>query len=126
MWWHIDFKCTIKYNGVLTDIIEVPDGDLVGESNPEKYAELFKQINADYFELKAYVWVGYSKSRMKIENMPRHDEIVEFANKVIASYPELKIIDEKKESRVVLLAKQDNPNRIMKFDSWDYFLNYFY
>ncbi|MFA5141390.1 MAG: 4-demethylwyosine synthase TYW1 [Candidatus Woesearchaeota archaeon] len=84
--------------------------------HPEKYAKLFKKIDADFFELKAYMWVGYSRTRLKIESMPFHEDIIEFANLIIKHYPELKIIDQKKESRVVLLAKNDSKDRIMKFD----------
>lgn len=82
---------------------------------PEKYAELFKNINADFFELKAYVWVGHSRKNLPIESMPKHEDIIKFAKEIIKNYPELKIIDEKKESRVILLAKQNTKNRIMKF-----------
>ncbi len=81
---------------------------------PEKYAELIKKYKPMYVEAKAYVWVGYSRERLKIENMPRHEEIVEFAEK-LAELSGYKIIDEKKESRVVLLAKQDHKDRVMKF-----------
>lgn len=83
---------------------------------PEKYAEIFKNIGADFFELKAYVWVGYSRHRLDIESMPKHEEIVQFAEEIVRHYPELKIIGEKKESRVVLLAKKDRKDRIMRFD----------
>ncbi len=83
---------------------------------PEKYAELFKDINADFFELKAYVWVGYSRERLAIENMPRHEEIMQFAKEIIEHNPELKIIDEKENSRVVLLMRQDSKDRVMNFD----------
>jgi tRNA wybutosine-synthesizing protein 1 len=81
---------------------------------PEKYAELLKDIDADYFEFKAYVYVGHSQYRLDISNMPRHPEIVEFASKV-ARLAGMKIIDEKKESRVVLIAKEDKKDRIMEF-----------
>ncbi|MBS3113129.1 4-demethylwyosine synthase TYW1 [Candidatus Woesearchaeota archaeon] len=82
---------------------------------PEKYAELFKKIEANFFELKAYVWVGHSRKRLAQESMPMHHEIVEFAKMIIKNYPDLKIIDEKAESRVVLLAKKDFNGRIMRF-----------
>ncbi len=82
---------------------------------PEKYAELFKTINADFFELKAYVWVGHSRERLPIESMPKHEDIQNFAKQIIKHYPELKIIDEKKESRVVLLSKEDSKDRKLKF-----------
>lgn len=83
---------------------------------PEKYAEMFKNIDADFFELKAYVWVGYSRKKMPIESMPTHEEIKEFANKIVEAYPDLKFIDEKVNSRVVLLMRKDKPDRIMKFN----------
>ena len=69
---------------------------------PEKYAELIKKYKPKYVECKGYVWVGFSRKRLKKENMPLHKEIREFAKK-IAKYSNYKIIDEKEQSRVVLL-----------------------
>lgn len=71
----------------------------------EGYAGLFNQIDADFFELKAYVWVGHSRDRLNIENMPRHEEVVSFANDILKFCPDLKIVAEKHESRVVCIAK---------------------
>lgn len=71
---------------------------------PEKYATLIKKYKPKYVECKSYMFVGYSKKRLKKENMPLHKEIKEFAKK-IAKYSGYKIIDEKEESRVVLLSK---------------------
>lgn len=80
---------------------------------PEKYAKLVEN-KSDFVEPKAYVWVGYSRQRLEIKNMPLHKEIKDFAKK-IAKNSNLKIIDEKKESRVVLLMEKDRKDRIMKF-----------
>jgi len=82
--------------------------------NPEGYADLIKKANPAFIELKAYMWVGHSRERLEIENMPLHPEIVEFAKKV-AKAADMKIIDEKPESRVVLLMKEDRKDRIMEF-----------
>jgi tRNA wybutosine-synthesizing protein 1 len=82
---------------------------------PEKYAKLIKDIDFDFLECKAYVWVGHSRDKLNIEAMPFHEDIVEFAKEIIKYFPELKIIDQKKESRVVLLAKQNKIDRILKF-----------
>jgi len=71
---------------------------------PEKYAMLIKKYKPRYVECKAYMWVGYSQKRLKMENMPSHEEIKEFAKK-IAKHSGYKIKDEKKESRVVLLSR---------------------
>ncbi|MCX6709391.1 MAG: 4-demethylwyosine synthase TYW1 [Candidatus Woesearchaeota archaeon] len=82
--------------------------------SPEKYAELIKTANPLFVEAKAYMYVGYSRQRLKIENMPRHSEILEFS-KEIARHSGYKIIDEKENSRVVLLMQKDFSGRIMKF-----------
>jgi len=81
---------------------------------PEKYANLIMKAEPLFVEAKGYVWVGRSRLRLELKNMPRHKEIVEFAKK-IAEFSDYKIIDNKKESRVVLLMKKDFKGRIMKF-----------
>lgn len=74
--------------------------------HPELYARILKDVKTDFIEIKAYMWVGYSRERLRQENMPLHSEIREFAEK-IAKELNLKIADEKKESRVVLLKKSN-------------------
>lgn len=78
----------------------------------EKYAELIKKANPQFLEIKAYVWVGYSRYRLDINAMPVHDEIKKFASE-IAKLAGYKIVDEKPESRVVLLAKEDKERVIL-------------
>jgi len=81
---------------------------------PEQYAKLIKIAGPTFVEVKAYMHVGYSKQRMEIKNMPRHEEIKEFA-KQIAKELGYKIIDEQKPSRVVLLMKKDRKDRKLIF-----------
>ena len=50
------------------------------------------------------MWVGHSRERLMIENMPLHTEIKSFAVQ-IARLTGYIIKDEKKESRVVLLER---------------------
>lgn len=83
--------------------------------DPEEYAKLFIKSDMDFLEMKGYVWVGHSRERLKEENMPSHEEIVEFSKKIVEANPSLKIIDEKPNSRVVLVMKEDFDGRIMKF-----------
>lgn len=80
----------------------------------KNYAELIKKSNPLFIEVKAYMWVGSSRLRLQQENMPSHNEVKEFANK-IALLINYKVIDEKPNSRVVLLAEKDFKGRIMKF-----------
>ncbi|MGB9748989.1 MAG: 4-demethylwyosine synthase TYW1 [Candidatus Woesearchaeota archaeon] len=82
--------------------------------NTKGYAELIKKANPDFLEVKAYMHVGFSRNRLNISNMPSHKEVKDFGIKVgeLINY---KIVDEKENSRVVLLMKEDSPSRIMKF-----------
>ena len=81
---------------------------------PEKYAGIIEKADPNFVEVKAYMFVGASRQRMEMENMPYHKDVVEFSNK-IAKNSKYKIIDEQPESRVVLMMKKDTKNRIMKF-----------
>jgi tRNA wybutosine-synthesizing protein 1 len=83
-------------------------------ANAKEWAELIKKAEPHFVEVKAYMWVGASRDRLAIENMPMHKEVSDFACK-IANHAGYKYIDEQKESRVVLLMKEDSPQRIMKF-----------
>lgn len=79
------------------------------------WAKLIKKANPTFIEVKAYMFVGYSRLRLTIENMPMHYEVKEFAER-IANETGYKIVDEKEESRVVLLMKEDFEGRVMNFD----------
>lgn len=82
--------------------------------NPEKYADIIEKTNPKFTELKAYMPIGYSQYRLDYKLMPTHKEIKNFA-KVISETTKLKLIDEKENSRVVLLAKKDYKDRKLKF-----------
>lgn len=82
--------------------------------NPEGYAKLIKTANPDFLEVKAYMHVGFSRNRLKITNMPSHKEVKDFGISV-GKFIDYKIVDEKENSRVVLLMKEDSNDRIMKF-----------
>ncbi|MBW3011672.1 radical SAM protein, partial [Candidatus Woesearchaeota archaeon] len=71
----------------------------------EGYAALVKKSDADFVEVKAYMFVGSSRERLEMENMPLHNEVREFAENLEKHLNGWKIVDEQEESRVVLLAK---------------------
>jgi tRNA wybutosine-synthesizing protein 1 len=78
---------------------------------PEKYARLIMKANPKFVEVKGYMFVGTSRKRLELKNMPLHREIKEYARQ-IALHSEYKIIDDKKESRVVLMMKEDKDRLI--------------
>ncbi|MBI5680242.1 MAG: 4-demethylwyosine synthase TYW1 [Methanobacterium sp.] len=71
--------------------------------NVEEYADIIKRSNPDFVEVKAYMYVGESRKRLKWENMPSNQEIYDFAEDV-AKECGLEVKDRVYESRVVLLA----------------------
>lgn len=81
--------------------------------DPEGYASLIRKAGPTFVEVKGYSWVGESRKRLEESNVPSHQEIREFGQK-LADLASLKIIDEKKESSVVLLAREDFPERRLK------------
>ncbi len=56
--------------------------------------------------------VGFARQRIAYEKMPLHEDIVEFGNKIIEELKKLgmnkfKILDEKVESRVIVLGEDE-------------------
>jgi tRNA wybutosine-synthesizing protein 1 len=66
------------------------------------YAKLIEKARPDFVEPKAYMCVGYSRSRLGIDNMPSFDEIKGFALELSKETGYL-LADESEPSRVVLL-----------------------
>ena len=74
------------------------------------YAKLIAKANPTYVEPKAYMHVGFSRLRLGYESMPDHQEVREFAGQ-IAEKTGYIMIDESRESRVVLLSRLEEPIR---------------
>ncbi len=72
--------------------------------DPGGYAALIKKARPDYVEVKAYMHLGYSRQRLPREAMPRHDEVMAFAEKVAGASGYL-LASDVELSRVVLLSK---------------------
>ncbi|KXB00286.1 tRNA-modifying enzyme [candidate division MSBL1 archaeon SCGC-AAA261G05] len=73
--------------------------------DPSGYAKLVEKAEPDYIEPKGYMFVGHSRKRLQMNNMPTHEEIAQFAEKLekLTGY---KITDESEPSRVVLLSTE--------------------
>ena len=71
--------------------------------NPEGYAKIIQESNPDFVEIKAYMFVGSSRERLKLNNMPKNDDVHHFAQS-ISVLSGKKIVDQSPESRVFLLA----------------------
>ncbi|HIJ00398.1 MAG: tRNA wybutosine-synthesizing protein 1 [Candidatus Methanomethylophilaceae archaeon] len=78
----------------------------------EEYARLDKQSGVEMVEAKGYVFVGGSRQRLSLANMPSHEEIVNFSER-LASLLGMETVKEKADSRVVLLSTPGVETRII-------------
>ncbi len=78
----------------------------------EAYARLDARASPDFIEPKGYVFVGDSRRRMTIANMPSHEDVRAFAER-LAAITGYEVRGEQRPSRVVLLARPGmGPTRI--------------
>ena len=77
------------------------------------YAKLDNIANPFFVEPKGYVFVGYSRKRMTINNMPPHDKVKDFGEKLAGNLG-YDIVMEKPDSRVVLLSQKQKWDRFDK------------
>lgn len=84
----------------------------------DDYARLDRIADPDMVEPKGYVFVGGSRVRLSMANMPSFQEIRDFS----ASLGErigMEIINERKDSRVVLLGQSGMETDVRKIHGWD-------
>lgn len=71
----------------------------------EGYARLVQKAEPDFVEVKAYMFIGGSRKRLSLENMPSFAEVREFSENLCNSLG-YSIKDFKEDSRVVLLSRK--------------------
>lgn len=79
---------------------------------PDKYAKLVARANPLFLEVKGYMFVGSSRQRLKLENMPYHDDVKQFALE-IGKHCGYELIDESPISRVVLMMRKEDLSKKM-------------
>ena len=72
------------------------------------YARLDNIADPDFIEAKGYVFVGNSRSNHTIENMPSHDDVMNFSHN-LAPLVGREVLSERRESRVSLIGKEMIP-----------------
>lgn len=77
----------------------------------DEYAKLDEIAEADFIEPKGYVFVGDSRTRMTIDNMPSHSSVREFSAR-LGELLSLDALREREDSRVVLLGKKGAQLRV--------------
>ena len=77
----------------------------------DEYSKLIKKANPMFIETKGYVFVGYSRNRMYLRNMPTHENICEFGKK-LSKKIDYNFEMDKPDSRVALLSRKLNTSKI--------------
>jgi tRNA wybutosine-synthesizing protein 1 len=92
----------------------------LNDTDTKGYAELITKGKPDFIEVKAYMHVGPSRERLKMEQMPWHEEIVEFTKEIITYLPDYEIVTEHVPSRVVLCARKE----FKKNETWNTWIDF--
>jgi len=77
----------------------------------EDYARLDELADPIFIEPKGYVFVGDSRTRMTMDNMPSHASIREFSAR-LAKRLSLELLGEREDSRVVLIGEKNAKMRV--------------
>ena len=99
--------------------VTVIKGLNMDEKYVEEYAKLLEKADPDFIEVKAYMYMGYSRYRLKPENSPKHFEVKEFASKLANAMGYI-VASEREDSRVVLLTKPERERRVKRFLELEY------
>ena len=83
----------------------------------EQYAKLDERAQAHFVESKGYVFVGYSRERMTIDNMPSMADVQRFTDRLapLIGYEQQ---GARSESRVTLLVKP-GVERMLDLEAWE-------
>jgi hypothetical protein len=83
----------------------------------EQYAKLDERAQAHFVESKGYVYVGYSRERMTIDNMPSYEDVQAFTDRLapLIGYEQQ---GGRRESRVTLLVKP-GVERMLDLEGWE-------
>ena len=76
----------------------------LNDTDPQGYARLLQDAGATFVEVKGYMYLGYSRNRLQRNNMPEHEQVRDFAERIAASC-DYKIRDENPLSRVICMER---------------------
>lgn len=86
----------------------------MNDEHVKEYAELIKKSKPMFVEIKGFMSVGFARKRLDYDRMPTHEEMREFSEKLVEELKKegYKILDEKIESRVLVLGKDKKELKI--------------
>ncbi|MGM5481403.1 MAG: 4-demethylwyosine synthase TYW1 [Nanobdellota archaeon] len=78
----------------------------LNDNHHEGFADLLEEADPDFIEVKGYMHVGESQQYLNRDNMPFHEEIRQFSEKLSPLLENYAVVTEHEPSRVILLAKE--------------------
>jgi tRNA wybutosine-synthesizing protein 1 len=86
------------------------------EKHVKEYAKLIKTAEPDFIHVKGFKSLGYSRQRLDYSKQPFHEEVSEFAEKLLKELKDkgYRKLGEEKRSCVILLGKDKNKMKIRK------------
>jgi len=77
------------------------------------FAKLITEANPNFVEVKSYMHVGYSKSKLKEENMVTVEEIKRWVSKLLLHLTNFEYMDEDVDARIIIIR-----NKEREVDRW--------
>ncbi len=77
------------------------------DCNISQYAELIKRGNPDFIEVKGYVWVGAAQKVHTVQEMPWHEEVLDFSDRLAKELGNYEVISSHQPSNVACLIRKD-------------------
>ncbi|ABR54657.1 Wyosine base formation domain protein [Methanococcus vannielii SB] len=96
----LDILKNKKRSCIRTTVIRNINDDLL------KFKELYSRSNANFIEIKSYMNVGYSRKRLELSDMLKHEELLRMCEN-LEKNSSFEITNDSFESRVVLLSNKD-------------------
>ncbi len=87
-------------------VIRLTLNKVTNMKNPEEYAKIIEKVKPKFVEVKAYMAVGGARQKLPYSTMPFFEEIKDFA-KEIEKNSSYKIVNDKEDSRVVLMTRKN-------------------
>ncbi|MBR9689986.1 MAG: 4-demethylwyosine synthase TYW1 [Candidatus Altiarchaeota archaeon] len=72
------------------------------------WKDIIEASNAHFIEFKGYSWIGFSRERLQLSNVPTLEEVKEFASEVMEGL-DFEYMDEDKKSRIVVYKNRSRP-----------------
>jgi tRNA wybutosine-synthesizing protein 1 len=77
----------------------------------KEFSKLIEAVQPDFVEIKAFMFLGFSRKRLEEKNMPFHEDVSKVAETLLKETPSFKKENEKKDSRIILLKNKHSKFR---------------